>query len=79
MRKQDFCICENKDADQLCSNGFRSSDRTIPLLLIHVDNIYFFVMTEYMFWSKNKKNRYTPFNHDVFLFYYTHVCMKMRR
>ena len=30
MRKPDFCICENKDADQrLC---FRYTDSTIPLL-----------------------------------------------
>ena len=39
MRKQDFCICENKDADQLRGNReadqrlcFRNSDSTIPLL-----------------------------------------------
>ena len=31
MRKQDFCLCENKGADQcLC---FRYMDSTIPLLL----------------------------------------------
>ena len=40
MRKHDFCLCENKDADQLRSNCeadqrlcFRYSDSTIPLLL----------------------------------------------
>ena len=39
MRKPDFCICENKEADQLCSNCaadqrlyFRYTDSTIPLL-----------------------------------------------
>ena len=39
MRKPDFCICENKDADQLRSNCaadqrlcFRYTDSTIPLL-----------------------------------------------
>ena len=39
MRKPAFCICENKDADQLRGNreadqrlGFRYMDRTIPLL-----------------------------------------------
>ena len=39
MRKPDFCICENKDADQLRGNReadqrlcFRYTDRTIPLL-----------------------------------------------
>ena len=39
MRKPDFCICENKDADQLRGNReadqrlcFRYSDSTIPLL-----------------------------------------------
>ena len=39
MRKPDFCICENKDADQLRGNRdadqrlcFRYTDRIIPLL-----------------------------------------------
>ena len=39
MRKPDFCICENKDADQLHGNReadqrlcFRYTDSTIPLL-----------------------------------------------
>ena len=39
MRKLDFCICENKDADQLRGNReadqrlcFRYMDSTIPLL-----------------------------------------------
>ena len=39
MRKRDFCICENKDADQLHGNReadqrlcFRYTDSTIPLL-----------------------------------------------
>ena len=39
VRKPDFCICENKDADQLCGNCeadqrlcFRYTDSTIPLL-----------------------------------------------
>ena len=39
MRKPAFCICENKGADQLCSNSaadqrpcFRYIDITIPLL-----------------------------------------------
>ena len=39
LRKPDFCICENKDADQLCSNCtadqricFRYMDKTIPCL-----------------------------------------------
>ena len=41
VRKRDFCLCENKGADQLRSNCeadqrlcFRYSDSTIPLLLI---------------------------------------------
>ena len=42
MRKPEFCLCENKGADQLCSYSaqlicaflcFRYMDRTIPLLL----------------------------------------------
>ena len=40
-RKPEFCLCENKGADQLRSNCeadqrlcFRYSDSTIPLLLI---------------------------------------------
>ena len=39
MRKPDFCICENKGADQLCGNRttdhrlcFRYTDSPIPLL-----------------------------------------------
>ena len=39
MRKPDFCICENKDADQLRGNRdadqrlcFHYTDRIIPLL-----------------------------------------------
>ena len=39
MRKPDFCICKNKDADQLCSNCtadqclcLHYTDNTIPLL-----------------------------------------------
>ena len=39
MRKPAFCICENKDADQLCGNRtadqrlcFRYIDNTVPLL-----------------------------------------------
>ena len=39
MRKPDFCICENKDADQLRGNReadqrlcFRYTESTIPLL-----------------------------------------------
>ena len=39
MRKPDFCICENKEADQLRGNReadqclcFRYTDSTIPLL-----------------------------------------------
>ena len=39
MRKPDFCLCENKDADQLRGNReadqrlcFRYTDSTIPLL-----------------------------------------------
>ena len=39
MRKPAFCICENKDADQLCGSRkadqhlcFRYIDSTIPLL-----------------------------------------------
>ena len=41
MRKPDFCICENKDADQLRGNSeadqrlyFRYIDSTMPLLYI---------------------------------------------
>ena len=39
MRKPDFCICKNKDTDQLRGNGeadqrfcFHYADSTIPLL-----------------------------------------------
>ena len=40
MRKPDFCLCENKGADQVCSNCtadhllcFHCKDSTIPLLV----------------------------------------------
>ena len=53
MEKPDFCLCENKDADQLCSNCtadqrlcFRYTDSTIPLLLIaKTSNVCFFSET----------------------------------
>ena len=42
MRKPDFCICENKGADQLCGNCttdqrlcFCYTDSTIPLLPVY--------------------------------------------
>ena len=42
MRKPTFCICENKDADQLRGNReadqrhcFRHTDSTIPLLTVY--------------------------------------------
>ena len=48
MRKLDCCLCENKGADQLCSNCeadqrlcFRYLDSTIPLLLIaEISSLY---------------------------------------
>ena len=46
MRKPAFCICENKDADQLRGNReadlrlcFRYTDSTIPLLH-SIDSLY---------------------------------------
>ena len=48
MRKLEFCLCENKGADQLCCNCeadqrlcFRYTDSTIPLLLKYkISSIY---------------------------------------
>ena len=48
MRQLDFCLCENKGADQLRSNCeadqrfcFRCSDSTIPLLLkYNISSLY---------------------------------------
>ena len=41
LRKPDFCICENKAADQLCGSRttdqrlcFRDMDSSIPLLVV---------------------------------------------
>ena len=37
MRKSDFCICENKDADQLrsnCAADQRYTDSSTPLLYV---------------------------------------------
>ena len=50
MRKQDYCLCENKGADQLRGNReadqrlcFRYSDSTIPLLLkSEISSFYLF-------------------------------------
>ena len=50
MRKRDYCLCENKGADQLRSNCeadqrlcFGYSDSTIPLLLkSEISNVYLF-------------------------------------
>ena len=46
MGKPTICICENKDADQLCSNCtadqhlcFRYTDSTIPLLLNEISSL----------------------------------------
>ena len=37
MRKQTFCICENKNADQL--RGYREADlRSAPLFSLHTPN-----------------------------------------
>ena len=48
MRKPVFCICENKDADQLRGHReadqrlcFRYTDSTIPLLPIKIRNLNF--------------------------------------
>ena len=47
-KKTDFCLCKNKDADQLCSNCtadqrpyFRYSDSTIPPLLLSKISIFY--------------------------------------
>ena len=68
MRKRDFCLCENKDADQLRSNCvadqplcFRYTDSTkISLLLItKISSLYPASMTVqadlYHTWSENLK------------------------
>ena len=52
-RVPDFCICEDKEADQLCSNCtadqrlcFRYTDSTIPpLLILKISTFYFFSVT----------------------------------
>ena len=48
MRKPDFCICENKDADQLLGNReadqrlcFRYTDSTIPVRIFTPLAIFF--------------------------------------
>ena len=55
MRKPDFCICENKDADQL-----RYTDRTIPLLSKYeISSFYLSSVTAqpglYRTWSETPK------------------------
>ena len=48
MRKQDYCLCENKGAYQLCSKCtadlclcFRFTDNTIPSVLLKSENFKF--------------------------------------
>ena len=53
MRKTTICVCENKDADQLCSNCtadqrlcFRNTDSKIPLLRVSkVSSFYLYSVT----------------------------------
>ena len=55
MRKPDFCICENKDADQLRGNReadqrlcFRYIDSAIPLLIIYgISSLYSHLLWQY--------------------------------
>ena len=64
-RKPDFCLCENKGADQLRSNCkadqhlcFRYMDSTIPLLFISkISSILLFSMTVQA-WSETPKTSF---------------------
>ena len=59
MRKPAFCICENKDADQLRGNReadqrlcFRYTDSTIPLLSkSEISGLYLLWLTAWFVWD----------------------------
>ena len=73
MRKLDFCLCENKGADQLCSNCeaeqglcFLYSDSIIPLLLIaKISSLWpASVIVQaglYCTWSKKNKDQFSHY------------------
>ena len=74
MRKLGFCICENKDADQLCCNReadqrlcFRYTYSTIPLLPkseISCLYIAFFCGCTAQFMSGQVRNAEDHFSHN---------------
>ena len=41
MRKPAFCICENKDADQLCGNGTADQRLCLRYTLLHIPKTSF--------------------------------------
>ena len=69
MRKQHFCLCENKGADQLCSNWeadqrlcFRYTDSNIPTYTQNFKNLAFFCDCTGWFLSglvRNPKGRFS--------------------
>ena len=81
MGKLDFCICENKDTDQLCSNCtadqrlcFSYTDNTIFLLLKsrNFKILAFFCDCTGQFVSDlvgNTKYRFSDFSHNTALTY----------
>ena len=75
MRKPDFCICENKDADQLRGNReadqrlcFRYTDSIIPLLpKAVVGGRAGPAMAGPLFWGRNGFGRTTFLADNVFI------------
>ena len=65
MRKPDFCLCENKGADQLCSNCRRNISIGIPLdLSIPTE------MTSIEPLVENEKSSKTPKKLKIMLCYF---------
>ena len=81
MRKPDFCLCENKGADQLRGNReadqrlcFRYSDSTIPLLLkFEISSFYLFSVLVQVglcrTWSETPKTGFLASRLNYYLYY----------
>ena len=79
MRKPDFCICENKDADQLRGDReadqrlcFRYTDSTIPLLSESgVSSLWSYSVIVQsglcQAWSETPKTGFLTTRHHIFL------------
>ena len=91
IRKPDFCLCESKDADQLCSNCtadqrlcFRYSDSTIPPLpLPKISRLYLSSETVQAAlcetWSETPKTGFRESQNWILLWYDQAFAEKIKR